>query len=278
MQNSLFNESDIDMIFSTGIEKLGHGFRKFIASLLVLLVLAIHVVIPSVQMAQAECHPMKKPLIQRKLTGPLLLKFLTPVSSITSRHGDGFKAIVDTTSCFKFSCVTKGTMLLGYVRKAERSRKFHRPAYVEIQITRLQFPDGTFKVYRKPYHKARIHLTAPDAYGVGRQLRDEVPSVLGAAAVVVPLALASTLTAGAIIPLGFAGALIASAAQEAIQAKRGKSYGNFGRKTARVVARGTVLPYVGYKATKRTSEFYVKPCQVVAVKPGRRFANDLYQR
>lgn len=265
-------------MFSVKIQQFAHNFKKLIASSLALLILSISVVMPSVQLAQAKCHPMKKPLIQRRLTDPLLLKFLTPVSSITSRHGDGFKAIVDTTSCFKFSCVTKGTMLLGYVRKAERSRKFHRPAYVEIQLTRLQFPDGTFKVYRKPYHKARIHLTAPDAYGVGRQLRDEVPAVLGAAAVVVPLALASTLSAGAIIPLGFAGALIASAAQEAIQAKRGKSYGNFGRKSARVVARGTVLPYVGYKATKRTSEFYVKRYQVVAVKPGHRFANDLYQR
>jgi hypothetical protein len=266
------------MMFPAILQSFKNTVKKSIASLLVLLVLAIHVVVPSVQLAQAKCQPMKKPLIQRRLTGPLLLKFLTPVSSITSQQGDSFKAIVDTTSCFKFSCVTKGTMLLGYVRKVERSRKFHRPAYVDIQLTQLQFPDGTAKIYRKPYHKARIKLTAPDAYGVGRQLRDEVPSVLGATAVVVPLALATTLSAGAIIPLGFAGAIIASAVQEAIQARRGLSSGGLGRKTARVVARGTLFPYVAYKATKRTSEVYVKPNQVVAIKPGRRFANDLYQR
>lgn len=257
------------MMFPAILQSFKNTVKKSIASLLVLLVLAIHVVVPSVQLAQAKCQPMKKPLIQRRLTGPLLLKFLTPVSSITSQQGDSFKAIVDTTSCFKFSCVTKGTMLLGYVRKVERSRKFHRPAYVDIQLTQLQFPDGTAKIYRKPYHKARIKLTAPDAYGVGRQLRDEVPSVLGATAVVVPLALATTLSAGAII---------ASAVQEAIQARRGLSSGGLGRKTARVVARGTLFPYVAYKATKRTSEVYVKPNQVVAIKPGRRFANDLYQR
>ena len=265
-------------MFAAKIQHSAYSFKKIMASSLALVILMITVLVPPVQLAQSACLPMKKPLIQRQLTGPLLLQFLTPVSSVTSRHGDGFKAVVETTSCFKFSCVTKGTLLLGYVRKAETSRKFHRPAYVEIQVTQLRFPDGTMKIYKKPYHKARIHLTAPDAYGVGRQLRDEVPALLGATAVVVPLAVATTLSAGAIIPLGFAGALIASAVQEAIQTRRGRSTGSFKRKTVRVVARSTVLPYVAYKATKRTSEFYVQRCQVVAVKPGRRFANDLYRR
>lgn len=253
-----------------------YSVKKVIASVLVLVVLAITTVVPETQLQAGAALP--HPLVQRRLTGPLLLKFITPVSSVTSRHGDGFKAVVNTTSCFKFSCVTKGTVLLGYVRRADVSRRFHRPAYVELQITRIQFPDGTFRAYRKPYHKARIKLMSPDAYTVRRQLLDEVPAVLGATAVVVPLALASTLTAGAIIPLGFAGALIASAIQEGIQAKRGRSEGNFAHKATRVVARGTVVPYVAYKATKRTSEFYVCAGQVVAVKPGRRFANDLYQR
>jgi hypothetical protein len=262
-------------MFSTSF----HFIKQTVASALALLIITLYAVVPTLQPVQAQGYTTaNKPLIQKRLTGPLLLKFLTPVSSITSHHGDGMKAIVNTTSCFKFQCVTKGTLLLGYVRKVERSRKFHRPAYVEIQLTSLHFPDGTVKRYKKPYHKARIKLTSSDAYGVGKQLKDEVPAILGATAVVVPLALASTLTAGAIIPLGFAGALIASAAQEAIQAKRGKSTGSMERKSARVVARGAVLPYVAYKATKRTSEVTVKMCQVVAVKPGRRFANDLYQR
>jgi hypothetical protein len=215
-------------------------------------------------------------LVQRKLTGPLVLQLHTNHSSLSSHTGDPFVASLPTSSCYKNHCIPAGTRIQGYVEKVLPSRTFHRPGFVDAQISSIQFPDGHVIRYGKRSHGRKIHLIHPNAYTVKRQLMDEVPSLLGATAVVVPLALASTLTAGAIIPLGFAGALIASGIQEGVQHKRGRSSGDFEQKVGRSAMRGTVLPYVGYQASKRSPNVSVTAGQRIAFKPSRSLAKNLY--
>lgn len=229
-------------------------------------------------MAHVSIEEYQRPLYQKRLTSPMVLQLHTSHNSLTSHAGEPFSASLPVASCYKGSCIPAGTRIHGYVEKVLPSRKLHRPGFVDVQMTQIQTPDGHVQRFGKASRSRRLHLTSPDAYTVKRQLLDEVPSVLGATAVVVPLALASSLTAGAIIPLGFAGAVIASGIQEGIQHKRGRSKGSLETKVGRSVMRGTVAPYVAYKASKRSPSVSVQAGDRIAFKPSRAFAKALYQR
>jgi hypothetical protein len=215
-------------------------------------------------------------LQQKTVTGPIVLRFYNALNSANVTVGDPFKATVTETSCYQGSCINKGTMLSGFVMEAKSSRKIHRPGYMDLQVVSVDYPDGRHLRYQDTNTKRNIRLMSPEAYTVKDQLVEQVPSLLGATAVVVPLALASSLTAGAIIPLGFAGAIIASGIQEGIQTRRGLAHGSPLERTGRVVARGTVLPYVGYKATQLSPEAAVNVGDAVALRPGARFAREMY--
>jgi|GEM_PF-4038352 len=215
-------------------------------------------------------------LQQRDITGPIVLRFHHSLNSATATVGDPFKAIVTETSCYQNACIGKGTMVSGFISEAKSSRYIHRPGYMDLQVVSVNYTNGQHLRYQDTDKMRNIRIMSPDAYTVKNQLVEEVPSLLGATAVVVPLALASSLTAGAIIPLGFAGAIIASGIQEGIQTRRGKAHGTMGQRTGRVLARGTVLPYVGYKAAQLSPEADVRKGDAVALRPGRRFARELY--
>jgi hypothetical protein len=221
--------------------------------------------------------PVKAALQQRDITGPITLKFHQQLDSAYSHIGDPFRATVTSTSCYQRHCIPAGTTFSGFVMEVKPSRKIHRPGYLDLQVGSIHYPDGRHLAYDSASKRRNIRLMSPEAYTVKRQLLDEVPAVLGATAVVVPLALASSLGPGAIIPLGFAGAIIASGIQEGVQTARGREHGNFLEHTGRTVARGTVVPYVAYKATQLSPEAHVGRGDVVAVRPGSRFARELYR-
>jgi hypothetical protein len=238
--------------------------------------LFMYLLVSTLSLQAIAIAPVKAALEQRDLTGPLILKFHQQLDSSTAKIGDPFQATLTETSCFQGHCIPGGTTLNGFVIEAKPSRVIHRPGYIDLQVGSVRYANGQHLQYDSTSKRRNIRLMSPEAYTVKRQLLDEVPSVLGATAVVVPLALASSLTAGAIIPLGFAGAIIASGIQEGVQTARGKAQGNFLEHTGRTVARGTVVPYVAYKATQLSPEAHVGRGDVVAIRPGFNFAKELY--
>jgi hypothetical protein len=215
-------------------------------------------------------------LKQHQLTGPLVLQFQQALS-YQSAVGSRAEAVVAARSCHQGHCIPQGTRLVGILRTVKASRLFHRPGYIDWQLKEVRYPGGQVVRYAGNPRKAKVRLQCANAYTVKKQLLEEVPSVLGATAVVVPLALASSLTAGAIIPLGFAGALIASSLQEGIQWRRGKAHGGFLTHTGRAVTRSTLVPYVAYNASKRSPNVMLARGQKVALKPSRGLAKALYR-